>query len=415
MTLARKASRRPSEPGWIYQKEAGVMLTFLKSERTIDYLRWTAAFVAVVLTYGVTAWMVLRPAGWRLDADGPVVEINLRDMPQTPAIPPSDRASEPATDPTGDNAQRALSDSADTAPRVAGASASRADAGRDADTDAKDGSPDAPKTAALDEAENPSMTQPWSSADTAAEAPAKTEAPAADSGGGGRPTTIPPGVVTPDTSAAASIARAPIDTSITVNQGRSLLRSAKGHSQFSALPLPQLKLTPPLATLKDRNEPFAKKPPPVAGLTLQAIAPAANRGHADFAQKPAMGDDGGIARNPIGVVIAHHTVMPQAGAPLGIRPLPGAMPIAMQATGEHSSATTPTGVPLAANNAKPSDATAATNQWRPGHAGPIASIGGPAINGTGMSRPATTTGAAGALAKAPTGGLNGSSFRTKYR
>jgi hypothetical protein len=200
-----------------------------------------------------------------------------------------------------------------------------------------------------------------------------------------------------------------------VNQGRSLLRSAKGHSQFSALPLPQLKLTPPLATLKDRNEPFAKKPPPVAGLTLQAIAPAANRGHADFAQKPAMGDDGGIARNAIGVVIAHHTVMPQAGAPLGIRPLPGAMPIAMQATGEHGSATTPTGVPLAANNAKPSDATAATNQWRPGHAGPIASIGGPAINGTGMSRPATTTGAAGALAKAPTGGLNGSSFRTKYR
>jgi hypothetical protein len=290
MTLARKASRRPSEPGWIYQKEAGVMLTFLKSERTIDYLRWTAAVVAVVLTYGVTAWMVLRPAGWRLDADGPVVEINLRDMPQTPAIPPSDRASEPATDPTGDNAQRALSDSADTAPRVAGASASRADAGRDADTDAKDGPPDAPKTAALDQAENPSITQPRSSADSAAEAPPKTEAPAADSGGGGRPTTIPPRVVTPDTSATASIGRAPIDTSITVNQGRSLLRSAKGRSQLSVLALPQLNLTPPLAILKDRNEPFAKKPPPFAGLTLQAIAPAANHGHADLAAKPAMGD-----------------------------------------------------------------------------------------------------------------------------
>lgn len=393
------------------------MLTFLKSERTIDYLRWIAAFVAVVLTYGAAAWMMLRPAGWQLDANAPSIQINLRDMPQSPAGPPSDRASEPAiaADPTEDNAQRALSDAVDTAPRVAGASASRADAGRDGDTDAKDGSPDAPKTAALDEAENPSMTQPRSSADTAAEAPAKTEAPAADSSGGGRPTSIPPGVVTPDTSAPASIARAPIDTRITVNQGRSLLRTAKGRSQFSALPLPQLKLTPPLAALKDRNEPFAKKSPPVAGSTLQAIAPAANHGHADFAQKPAMGDDGGLARNAIGVVIARHTVMPQAGAPLGIHPLPGAMSIAMHAAGEHGLATTATGVPLAANSAKPTDATAATNQWRSDHAGSIASMGGPAVNGTGMSRPASTTGAAGALAKAPTGGLNGSSFRTKYR
>jgi hypothetical protein len=392
------------------------MLTFLKSERTIDCLRWIAAFVAVVLTYGGAAWMVLRPAGWQLDANAPLVEINLRDMPQPPAIPPSDRPSQPAiaADPTADNAQRALSDSADPAPRVAGASASRADAGRDADTDAKDGPPDAPKTAALDQAENPSITQPRSSADSAAEAPPKTEAPAADSGGGGRPTTIPPRVVTPDTSATASIGRAPIDTSITVNQGRSLLRSAKGRSQLSVLALPQLNLTPPLAILKDRNEPFAKKPPPFAGLTLQAIAPAANHGHADLAAKPAMGDDGGLARNAIGVVIAHHTVMPQAGAPLGVHPLPGAMSIAMHPAGEHGSATTATGVPLAANNARPSDATAATNQWRPGHAGAIASMGGPAVNGTGMSRPASTTGAAGALAKAPTGGLNGSSFRTKY-
>jgi hypothetical protein len=389
------------------------MLSFLKSERTIDYLRWIAAFVAVVLTYGAAAWMVLRPAGWQLDA--PLVEINLRDVPQPPAIPPSDRASERdiAADPTGDNAQRALSDSADTAPRAAGAPASRADAGRDADTDAKDDSPDGPKTAALDKAENLSITQPRSSPDTAAKAPPKTEAPAADSGGGGRPTTIPPRVVTPDTSATASVGRAPIDTSITVNQGRSLLRSANGRSQLNVLPLPQLKLTPPLATLKDRNEPFAKKPPPVAGLTLQAIAPTANHGHADLAQKPAMGDDGGLARNAIGVVIARHTVMPQAGAPLGIHPLPGAMSIAMHPAGEHGPATTAAGAPLAANNAKPSDATAAPNQWRPGHAGPIASISGPAVNGTGMSRPASTTGAVGA-AKAPTGGLNGSNFRTKY-
>jgi hypothetical protein len=395
------------------------MLTFLKSERTIDYLRWIAAFVAVVLTYGGAAWMVLRPAGWQLDTNGPLVEINLRDVPQPPAVPPSDRASEPAiaADPTGDNAQRALSDSADTAPRVAGASASRADADRDADTDAKNGSPDAPKAAAFDTAENLSITQPRSSADVAAQAPPKTEAPAVDSGGGGRPTTIPPRVVTPDTSTAASIARTPVDTSITVNQGRSLLRGAKGRSQFSVLPLPLLTLTPPLATLKDRNEPFAKKPSPVAGLTIGPAAPIANHGPTqDLVHKPAMGDDGGLARNAIGAVIARHTVMPQASTPLGVHALPGATLIALHAAGQHGPATTAAGAPLAATNAKPSEAAvstgAASEQAR--HPTFVASTGGPAVNGTGMARPALSTGAIGGPAKAATGGLNGSSFRTKY-
>ena len=130
------------------------MLTFLKSERTIDYLRWIAAFATAALTYGVAAWMVLRPVGWQLDVDGPVVEINLRDMLQPPAIPPSDHASEPTigANPTGDNAQKAPSDSADAAPRVTGASASRVDPGDLArNADAKNGSADAPKTAAFED------------------------------------------------------------------------------------------------------------------------------------------------------------------------------------------------------------------------------------------------------------------------
>ncbi len=386
------------------------MLTFLKSERTIDYLRWIAAFVAVVLTYGVAAWMVLSPADRQRDASAPVVEINLRDMP--PAIPPSDRASEPAipANPTGDNAQGALSDSADTAPRVAGASASRADPGP---SDAEDNAADAPKTAALDKAENPSITQPRPPADSASEAPPETGAPAADSGGGGRPSATPPRVVTPD----AGTARAPIDTSITVNQGTSLLRSAKGRPPFGGLPLPQLKLMPPLATPKARNEPFAKKLSPPAGLTLPAIgpaAPAANRGHGqDLVHKPAVGDDGGLARNAIGAVIARHTAIPQAGA-LGVH-LPGATSLAVHAGGQHGPATTAAGAPLAPTDAKPNEAGvstgAASEQARQPSA--VASIGGPAVNGTGMARPALNTGAIGG-AKVTPGGLNGSSFRTKH-
>jgi hypothetical protein len=389
------------------------MLTFLNRERTIDSLRWIVAFVAVALTYGVAAWMVLRPADRQRDVNGPVLEINLGDTPA--AVPSGDRASEPAiaATPAGDNAQGALSDSGDAAARVAGASASRADPGGAA-SDAEHGSAAAPKTAALDKAENHAITQPQPLADTAAEAPPETRAPAPDSGGGRRPTATPPRVVTPDTSAA----RAPIDTSITVNQGTSLLRSAKG--RLSRLPLPQLKLTPPLATLNERNEIFAKKPTPLAGLTLPAIglaAPAANHGRAqDLVHKPAMGDDGGLARNAIGIVIAHHTVMPPAGAPLGLHPLSGAMSIAMHAAGEHRPATTAAGAPLPATNAKPSEAGvstgAASEQAR--RPSTVASIGGPAVNGTGMARPALNTGAIGGPARAATGGLNGSSFRTKY-
>ena len=152
------------------------MLTFLKSERTIDYLRWIAAFAAGLRRPSATRAITRCPCGPQAKTvevqatasieqapsrtarvaiigatslDGRI-EINLPDMPQRSAIPPSDRASEPAisANPTGDNTKSNLFDSADTAPRLAGASVSRADAARNADTDAKYGSPDAPMTAA---------------------------------------------------------------------------------------------------------------------------------------------------------------------------------------------------------------------------------------------------------------------------
>jgi hypothetical protein len=402
-----------------------VTLTFLKSERAVDGLRWIAAFIAVLSTYGVAAWMVLRPTGSQLDVNAPAVEINLRDLPQPSATAPSDRASEPAapSNPTGDNAQSEFVGSANTAPRGVSSSASPVrNGGRDAGAvDAKDGTPDAAKIAALDEAENTAIAQSGPSADATSGTPPRTQAPAADRGGGSRPTTTMPKVVTPGTSAAHS----PIDTSITVNQGRSLLRSAKGGPQSKSLPLPQLKLTLPLATLK---EPFSKRPNPLVGLTLPApgaTAPVANQGHAqDFAQRPAMGAAGGVTRNAIGIAIEQHTVVPHAGAPLlGVHPLPGAMSIAMHVSGEHGPTTTAAGEPLAAGNVSRRDArlstgaanlTQASRADRGLQAGHVAMIGGPAINGAAMNRPASSTGAVGGRGNVVAGVLNGSSFRPRY-
>jgi hypothetical protein len=94
--------------------------------------------------------------------------------------------------------------------------------------------------------------------------------------------------------------------------------------------------------------------------------------------------------------------------------------------GEHSPATTTAGAPLPAGSARPSDAgpsNGAANRAPAGHpdqalhASQIASAGGPAINGAGLSRPAPSTNAVGGPTKGAAGalnGLNGSSFRPKY-
>jgi hypothetical protein len=217
-----------------------------------------------------------------------------------------------------------------------------------------------------------------------------------------------------------------------VNQGRSLLRSAKGGPQSKSLPLPQLKLTLPLATLK---ESFSKRPTPLVGLTLPApgltlptpgpTPPGANQGHAqDLAQKPAIGAAGGVMRNAIGIAIEQRTAAPHAGVPsLGVHPLTGAMSTAMHASSEHGPLTTAAGAPLVAGNAGPHDArlaTGAANQPQAGHADRglhadhVATIGGPAVNGAGMNRPAPTTGAVGSPGHVVAGVLNGSSFHTRH-
>jgi hypothetical protein len=435
-------------------------IAFLKSERSIDGLRWIAAFVAVVLTYGAAAWLVLRPMDPQLDVNAPVVEINLRNLPQSSARPPSDRTSEPVTpaNPPGDDAQSALAGAADQALRDAGGAAGRGDAAKDADAvNSKDGSPDAAKTAALDKAENSAIMQPGRPANGTPEglplAPpypptrAGEGSEAADSGTGGRTTAAPPRVATRDSG--TTTAGAPIDTSITVNQGRSLLRTPKAGLQSKGLPLPQLpqlKLTLPLAT-PNRNELLTRRPSSIVGLALPApgltspasvlTAPTPNQSRAqDLAQKLAIGADGGMTRNAIGVIIERHAAVPPVGTALGVHPLAGAAlggrpPAgAVSSTATHAGrepglATTALGVPLAAGNASARDTrlpTGAANQSQAGQGHPdraleanhIASIGGPAVNGAGMNRPAHNTGALGGPAKVGAGGLSGSSFRPKY-
>jgi hypothetical protein len=230
----------------------------------------------------------------------------------------------------------------------------------------------------------------------------------------------------PDTGTA----RAPIDTSITVNQGRSLLRSAKGGPQSKSLSLPQLKLTPPLATLK---EPFSKRPPPLVGLTLPApglmlpgpTAAAANQGHTqDLAQKPAIGAAGGVMRNAIGIAIEQRTAVPHASASLlEVHPLSRAMSPAMHASSEHGPMTTAAGAPLVAGNASPRDArpaSGAANQSQAGHADrglQEATLQRSAVlqsNGAAMNRPASSTGAVRSPGHVVAGVLNGSSFHTRY-
>jgi hypothetical protein len=398
-------------------KEVSVTLAFLKSERAVDCLRWGIAFVAVTLAYGVAGWMLLRPTGWQLGVNAPAVEIDLSDPTRFTAVRPTDRETglpeetkAPSMDAPGTTGDR---QDVMREPPPGGAATDKNDG--TAPEGAKDGSSDtAEEVAAKDKVDDVTRAQPGTPAEKASETPPGTDA--ADSGGAGRPIATPPRMIPPDSSTAASIMHAPIDTSVTVNQGKNLLRSAKGVPQFRGVAAPQLKLAPLLAMPKDRTDLFSKKPNPVAGST-QPIAPAAYHSSAqDLAQKPAMGVEGRLARNAIGVVIEQRAALPQAGAPLGVHPLPGAA--TTHASGAHGPATTPAGAPLAAGTVKPSNgglSTGATNQHpdQAALASHIASVGGPAIGGTTMIRPASSIAAVGGSAKTMTGVISGTNVRAR--
>jgi hypothetical protein len=384
-----------------------VTLFVAKSEKALDRLRWGGAFVAVVLIYGGAAWLLLRPPNPPHDV-APAIEIDLPKVPQAAAGPPGGGeigsagetkppADVPGEPPTGEQ----------------GSGASRA-AGGGGDEPAPGAVKDAAAEAA-DTAEKPPITQ----SATRVETPPKMEA-AADSGGGGRPA-APPHAAAPEGGAAPSVARTPIDTSITVNQGRLPLRSAHGGPVFRAVAPLHLGLAPPLAASKDPRSPFAGKPNPIAASALTL-----SHGHAqDQAQRLVVAPDGGLPRNAIGVVIDQHANAAHPSTSVGLHAFPDATTALHptgHAAGEHGAATTPAGASLAAANAKPGEASQPTNAASPLqaghhdqalHASQIASIGGPNINGSTM-RPASGTGAIGGPAKVAAGVLNGSSFRTRY-
>jgi hypothetical protein len=380
-----------------------VTLFVAKSEKALDRLRWGGAFVAVVLIYGGAAWLLLRLPN-PSHGVAPAIEIDLPEMPQIAAVPPgggeigsageTKRAAVPGEPPAGEQSK---------ASRPAGG--------------AGDEPADTPKDAAA-EAADTAEKSPVAESATHPGTPPKMEA-AADSGGGGRPV-APPRAAVPE-GAAPSMARAPIDTSITVNQGRLPLRSAHGGPIFRAVAPLHLGLAPPLAASRDPKSPFAGRLNPIAASALTL-----SHGHAqDQAQRLVVAPDGGLPRNAIGVVIDQRANASHPGASVGLHAFPDAttaMRPTGHAAGEHGAATTPAGVPLAAANAKPSEASASTNAASPLqaghpdqalHASQIASIGGPNINGSTL-RPASGTGAIGGPAKVTAGVLNGSSFRTRY-
>jgi hypothetical protein len=390
-------------------------LAFLKSERAIDYLRWGAAFVAVVLVYGAAGWRLLRPTGWERGVNLPAVEIDLPET-QLAATPPTDRKN------SSEEMKRDGTD-APGAPDVAAAPRT------DAASGSNDGRPPeaadvAGQVAAKDKTDEPAVPGARTPDGPGSETLPRTDA--ADSGGAGRPTVAPPPrVVTPDNSTnstSASIMRAPIDASIAPGP-RSLLRIAKGRLLLAPLPALPFKPAPPLlATPAGHNDLFSRKSNPVAGLTLAIPVPATsavNHGNAqDLASKPAINANGNLARNAIGIVIGHRAVAPQGGAPLGIHPLPGAA--ALLASGPATSAV---GAPLAAMTPRPGDAGAspgaanrglASHPYQASVANHVASAGGPAVGGAPMIRPASSMAAVGGSAKTMVGGISGTNVRMRH-
>ncbi len=201
---------------------------------------------------------------------------------------------------------------------------------------------------------------------------------AAHSGHNGRSQT-PSGTVTPNTKEAAG--GDAIDLRITVNQGRYPGRSIKPHIANN-----------PRGTFTSKM-----------GLTHQNVP--------IHRQASPAGSAAGPQRNAIGVVVSQDKTVPNRN---------GAMHNTASLTTVTPSAPS-SGSPPHAFNATPGNAnTSITNAGQ----GPIGNhlsgapaptiVSGPSINGTGLIRPGSGTGAVGGAAKVAAGVLNGNSFRPRH-
>jgi hypothetical protein len=435
-------------------------LSLLRSERAIDVLRWGGGFTTVVLVYGVAGWFLLRsPNPPESDVGAPL----LLDLPDRQA--PS--ATTPAARTPAPNAQTARSDpeAQDVAKSLTGAGGAGTAAaatggareigfeafGGGAERANEGGGASDPSLAAIETAGKTAADQPGGAPQS--ETASKTEGPA-DSGGGANPSTAPHNAVnaatldhavTPASGAPQSIARDPIDTRITVNQGRPPLHNTKGLRPFREVALPNAPQDlKGLKALKDLKEHPFKNAIPGAGNAIPGAGSAPNNEHhnaqaASHSQGSSAGAEGAPLRNAIGAVIEnHHVAMQQAAAPIeaaGTRQVPGAQAGGMQAAGglasgmpasaRPASGMQPAGAVVIGSTANQGAASPSAGHSNPmqigdhdpaAHSGIAASIGGPgspAINGTGMSHQGSGTGGIGGPAKVA-GVLNGTAFHPRH-
>jgi hypothetical protein len=211
--------------------------------------------------------------------------------------------------------------------------------------------------------------------------PNATAARSAPAGGdAGKSTAVPAGPAEAPPPAAGGNAAdmaAPIDTSITVNQG---------HRALSAKESAEKKVTTALGRLiLGQAKPH---PQPVHPFSTRAVPP---------------------HRNAVGSIIAHPTSHPAASratAATTAPPTPPARPDAASATpAPHEAAGTPVPAPKGPAAIAAEHGAAALK---------AATAAGPSITGTGMKRPEAATAAVGGPAKAVAAAVGGASVRPKH-
>jgi hypothetical protein len=416
-------------------------LSLLRSEHAIDVLRWGGGFTTVVLVYGVAGWFLLRsPNPPESDVSAPLL-LDLSDRQAPPATTPADRtpapdAQTPRSDPEAQDVAKSLAGAGGAAAATAGAQEIGSEAfGAGAERTNESGAAADPRLAAIDTAGKTAADQ--SGGAPQSETASKTEGPA-DSGGGANPSTAPHNAVRPDNTVAPangapqSIARDPIDTRITVNQGRPPLRNTKGLRPFKEVALPNAPQDlKSLKALKDLKEHPFKNAIPGAGNAIPGAGSAPNNDHhnaqaASHSQGSPAGAEGAPLRNAIGAVIENHHAEP-GGAPsvagnthlaLGT-PSGGVQAAGTQPAGEMASGAVATGGTANQSAASLSAGAGHSNPMQMGnheaaaHSSIVVSMGGPAINGTGMSRLGSGTSALGGPAKIA-GVLNGTAFRPRH-
>ena len=209
-----------------------------------------------------------------------------------------------------------------------------------------------------------------------------------------------PHLATPGNGPRENGAGAPIDTRITVHQGRRAPNSNE------------------VKEIRELNERLFKK-------LKTVIAPAIDPAHLNIHNhqlKLPLGTDGAPVRNAVGSIIEHRIAGPQRSLPAtsdATRQVFSTMPTAgTQEWEERASGMVSTGDtakqlnglvpaiganPMQLNNRTPKTPALA-----------IVTTNSPAVNGTGMIRPGSGGGAVGGPAKVVAGAIGGSSFRPKH-